>query len=104
MRSQERRLEVKRQGREGMGRGREGSRLECRALQNCLQLHIAQRGKKRKPQTEQPTKVNLITVSRSSDKHSLSTYCMHSGGSILEHFTERKVEAQRVGVTAGVTQ
>lgn len=87
-----------------MGRGREGSRLECRAQQNCLQLHITQKGKKRKPQTEQPTKVNLIIVSRSSSKHSLSTYCVHSGGSVLEHITERKVEAQRDGVTAEVTQ
>lgn len=35
-------------------------------------------------------------VSRSSNKHSLSTYCVHSGGSILEHVTERKAEAQEV--------
>lgn len=29
---------------------------------------------------------------------------MHSGGSVLEHVTERKVEAQRGGVPAGATQ
>lgn len=90
-------MEVKRQGRAGMGRGREGKAQGCSAVHSkTVSTPHSPKGKEKKTQTEQPTKVNLIAVSRSSNKHSLSTYCVHSGGSTLEPVTERKVEAQEV--------
>lgn len=102
---------MKGKGEQEMDKGRQGLRLGCTLQQDRLIPHTPEGKEKKAPNQAATSKpATLMTVSRGSKKHCVSTYCIHSplgfwkSVSVLEHVREENGGQERWCHSAGVTQ